>query len=350
MSELLRDIWYFAALSRELRPGRLMRKMVLGEPVLFGRTRAGEAFALRDICPHRAAPLSAGRIIDHAGAPAVECPYHGWMFRTDGACAGIPSLVEGQDFDAARIRLARHPLAEQAGLVWIYMAADARRAAAPATPPPDFADLAVGGRPKLVDRTVFDTHIDHAVVGLMDPAHGPYVHAHWWWRRRHDLRAKEKRFEPRPMGFSMVRHKPSGNSYAYAILGGAPQTEITFRLPGVRWEDIRAGATRVLALTCLTPLDETRTEITQTFYWNNPLLSLAKPVIAAAARAFLRQDGAMVNLQKQGLRFDPALIWIDDSDTQAKWYQRLKKEWIAARAESRDFVNPLTAATLRWRS
>jgi len=31
----------------------------------------------------------------------------------------------------------------------------------------------VGGAPKLIDRMMFDAHIDHAVVGLMDPAHGP---------------------------------------------------------------------------------------------------------------------------------------------------------------------------------
>jgi phenylpropionate dioxygenase-like ring-hydroxylating dioxygenase large terminal subunit len=230
------------------------------------------------------------------------------------------------------------------------MPGEARRGSEPALPPPDFSDLAIGGAPKLVDRMVFETNIDHAVVGLMDPAHGPYVHAQWWWRQRHDLRAKEKAFEPREMGFSMVRHKPSANSRAYAVLGGAPETEITFRLPGIRWEDIRAGKTRVFALTCLTPLTENRTEITQVFYWNHALLSLAKPIVAMAARAFLRQDGAMVNLQNQGLAYDPTLLWIEDGDTQAKWYQRLKKEWVASRAEGRAFANPVEAKTLRWRS
>ncbi len=106
----------------------------------------------------------------------------------------------------------------------------------------------------------------------------------------------------------------------------------------------------MLALTCLAPLDNDRTEITQLFYWNNALLSLAKPFVAAAARAFLRQDGMMVNLQKEGLARDPALLWIDDSDTQAKWYHKLKREWIASRAEGRAFVNPLEPTTLRWRS
>ena len=37
--------------------------------------------------------------------------------------------------------------------------------------------------------------------------------------------------------------------------------------------------------------------------------------------------------QQQGLRFDPPLTLIDDADTQAKWYYRLKREYRRARAE-----------------
>jgi hypothetical protein len=58
----------------------------------------------------------------------------------------------------------------------------------------------------------------------------------------------------------------------------------------------------------------------------------------------------MVNLQNEGLKYDPSLLWIDDADTQAKWYQQLKKEWLAHRAEKRPFVNPVKPATLKWTS
>jgi len=68
------------------------------------------------------------------------------------------------------------------------------------------------------------------------------------------------------------------------------------------------------------------------------------------ARAFLRQDGDMVNLQNQGLGYDPALLWIDDADKQAKWYQALKREWAAARQAGRPFENPVKAQVLRWKS
>ena len=157
-------------------------------------------------------------------------------------------------------------------------------------------------------------------------------------------------YEAGPCGFAMVRHPPSSNSYAYRILGGAPATEIVFRLPGLRWEHITIGARQVLSLTCLTPVSESRTRITQIMWSDHPAFTLLRPFIAGAARKFLRQDAAMVNLQNQGLAYDPTLLWIDDADKQAKWYQALKREWTASRREARAFVNPVEGGILRWRS
>ena len=346
----LTDIWYFAALSGDLKPGKLQRYELLGEPVLLGRTRAGEVYALRDICPHRAAPLSAGRLTrEDDGREVVSCPYHGWRFGIDGACTAIPSLVGDQAMDVSKIRVRRYPVRESQGLVFIWISADPRFSGEPDIAPPAFPGV-VGGGPKLVDRMDFEAHIDHAVVGLMDPAHGPYVHQQWWWRSAKSQHEKSKKFEPREAGFCMVRHEPSKNSRAYAILGGEPLTEITFRLPGLRWEHVTVGARQVLSLTCLTPINEKRTRITQIIWSDHPAFWFLKPFIAAGARAFLRQDGDMVNLQNEGLKYDPALLWIDDADTQAKWYQQLKREWAASRREGRTFENPVQPTTLRWRS
>src|SRR5204863_87421 len=259
------------------------------------------------------------------GAETVECPYHGWRYGTrDGVCAAIPSLVDGQDVDPARIRVRAYPVVESQGLVFIWMAADPRNPFGPDYPAPTFPGV-VGGGPKLVDRMDFDAHVDHAVVGLMDPAHGPYVHQQWWWRSKHSQHEKAKKFGPVEHGFSMLRHEPSKNSRAYAILGGEPLTEITFRLPGLRWEHVTVGKRQVLSLTCLTPQSATRTRVTQIAWSDHPAFLLLKPFIAAGARTFLRQDAALVKLQNQGLKYDPPMMWIEDADRQAKWYQQLKR-------------------------
>jgi phenylpropionate dioxygenase-like ring-hydroxylating dioxygenase large terminal subunit len=241
-----------------------------------------------------------------------------------------------------------YPVAESQGLVWIFMAENAR-APGPTEPPPRF-DGAAGGRPKLVERMDFASHVDHAVVGLMDPAHGPYVHQQWWWRSSSSQHEKAKRFEPRELGFAMARHAPSSNSRAYRILGGAPATEIVFRLPGLRWEHVVVGERQVLGLTCLTPVTANLTRITQVFWSDHWAFTALKPLIRAGVRRFLAQDGAMVDLQNQGLAYDPPLIWIDDADRQAKWYQQLKRAWAASRASGEPFVNPVEPAELRWRS
>jgi phenylpropionate dioxygenase-like ring-hydroxylating dioxygenase large terminal subunit len=342
------DAWYVVGLGRDLRPGRPRRIELQGEPLMLGRSPGGQLFALRDICPHRAAPLSAGTFHrDDFGVESIACPYHGWRFRPDGACSGIPSLATGQEMDVGRIRVRRYPIRESQGLifVWIGQAPEAE----PDHDPPTFPGV-VGGGPKLVDRMVFDAHIDQAVVGLMDPAHGPFVHRQWWWRTAASVHDKEKRFEPRDAGFAMVRHAPSSNSRAYSLLGGRPATEIVFQLPGLRWEHIEVGRRQVLALTCLAPLDAGRTQVLQVVWSDHPILTLLKPVVGLMARVFLRQDARMVDLQNQGLKHDPTLLWIDDADRQAKWYQALKREWAAARREGRSFQNPVKAATLRWRS
>ena len=145
----------------------------------------------------------------------------------------------------------------------------------------------------------------------------------------------------------MASHAPSSNSYAYKVLGGAPTTEITFRLPALRWEHIKVGARQVLALTLLTPVTERKTRITQVFWSDHPVFTLIKPAIRAASRRFLKQDSDMVNLQNEGLKYDPPLLWIDDADRQAKWYGALKREWARSRAEDRAFVNPVEPTTLQ---
>ena len=337
---MLREIWYFAVLSRDIPTGKMQRVIIAGEPINVGRDEADDIFALRDICPHRAAPLSAGCL----KSGTVECPYHGWRFDVrDGHCTEIPALVDGSSIQPEKISVKTYPVRETGALVWVWLGETAPDIDPPALP------HAVG-KPVMEDGLTLNCHVDHAVIGLMDPAHGPFVHRQWWWRSEHSIHEKAKAFEPRRHGFAMAAHSPSSNSFAYKLLGGKPVTEITFELPGIRTEFITVGKRHVLSFTAVTPEDETKTRIRQVFFSNHPVMRGLSPVLRMGARKFLRQDADMVDLQQEGLRFDPKLMLIDDADTQAKWYHALKREWFRAREEGRDFINPVKAKTLRWRS
>jgi len=341
----LRNLWYFALHTRALKRRQLVHKTILGEPIVFGRTETGEAFALRDLCPHRGVPLSHGRIVEGT----VECPYHGWRFKPSGQCALIPSLVGEEGIEPSKIGVRKYAIAEKNGLIWVYIPEDAQTDPQPATEAPDLP-IAATANPTLIEAQIFPCPIDHAVVGLMDPAHGPFVHKAWWWRSEASIHAKAKKYAPSHLGFTMVTHKPSSNSTLYKLLGGDRTTEISFQLPSIRIEHIKAGRNEVVGLTTCTPLTDEETEVTQTFYWNMAWMAPFKPVAQQVAKVFLGQDRHMVTLQKEGLKYNPRLMLIQDADVPAMWYYRLKKEWQDAGAAKRAFVNPVPEATLRWRS
>src|SRR5207237_600719 len=190
----LREAWYYAVPGRQLRTGRLFARVMLGEPIVVGRDQSGAVFALRDICPHRGMPLSAGQF----DGREIECCYHGWRFASDGRCTAIPSLAEGQQFDLATVSVPRYPACEVQGNIWVYFGEDPGRA----PEIPRIEGFAESEAPRIIETMRFAAALDDCVIGLMDPAPGPFVHRCWWWRSRHSVHEKSKAFEPSPWGFT----------------------------------------------------------------------------------------------------------------------------------------------------
>jgi phenylpropionate dioxygenase-like ring-hydroxylating dioxygenase large terminal subunit len=339
----LREAWYYAFPSRRLRPGRVLAKTMLGEPVLIGRSHDGTAFALRDSCPHRGIKLSNGRF----DGSEIACAYHGWRFTPSGTCTAIPSLAGGRTVDLARIKVPNYPLREVNGNLWVYFGTDPRGA----PPIPVIEAFGEGAAPDIARSVRLAAGYDHAVIGLMDPGHVPFVHRSWWYRSSRNLAEKEKAFAPSPHGFTMMRHPTSGNSRAYKLLGAtARETDIVFTLPGVRIEHTRAGRHAIVNMTAMTPLDDGVVEMNHCIYWTMPWLTALRPVLHPFVGHFLGQDRAALSRQQEGLKYDPPLMLVGDADMQARWYYRLKREYARARAAGRAFVNPVGERVLRWRS
>lgn len=345
MKNILKNHWYLAVPSQKLKKNKMLALEIMQEPILFFRKSDGAVEAIRDICPHRGIPFHFGRLVNDQ----VECPYHGWKFDGAGVCREIPSLTSEQKLDCTKIKIKSYPIIERHGGIWVFVG-DAQFDQVLAPLPPLFADIPETAQPQITQVVEFPCHIDHAVIGLMDPAHGPYVHQSWFWRSSKSSYEKRKNFGPVEFGFRMKRHEPSKNSRAYKILGGAPTTEITFCLPGTRVEHIKVGARSFYSLTALMPITENRTQVVQMAFWNIPWISLLKPFVNQFGKVFLGQDLDAVTKQQEGLKHDPTLMLINDADTQAKWYYSLKKEWNESQTQNRAFKNPVPDTTLSWRS
>jgi phenylpropionate dioxygenase-like ring-hydroxylating dioxygenase large terminal subunit len=342
------DFWYPALRSREIAGRTLATTMLLEVPLVLGRSTGGQTFAMRDSCPHRGIPLSYGRF----DGQAVECSYHGWRFDAcSGRCLEIPSLTSQDSLKVARVFASRYPSEERDGYVWVYMNAPGTRL--PELIPPSPA-LGVFSKKYKITHLACDlpTSIDHGIIGLMDPAHGPFVHQSWFWRSRGSIHEKEKKFEPISNGFRMSPHTPSSNSAPYRMLrnytGEPVTTTIDFALPNIRAEEIRSGKLWFSSRATVTPVLRDLCRIDFVAAWN---LFLPVPIFRMFAKMFLRQDQETMIRQAQGLKCNPHLMLIDDADRPAKWYFALKANLLESRRTGKPMVHPMNGpVTLHWRS
>jgi phenylpropionate dioxygenase-like ring-hydroxylating dioxygenase large terminal subunit len=366
-AELVFGDWYPALRADELRRGRTKTALLLGHPLLLGRKNDGSVFAMRDLCPHRGIPLSAGWF----DGERVTCKYHGWEFEPcSGQCQLIPSLTEADTLDATRIFAGAYAAEERDGYAWVYVP-EPGAGIRSSTPPMSLR--AMNGAPKLPEvpevpkfSARFKTahlsadlpcNVDHGIIGLMDPAHGPFVHQSWWWRTKGSIHAKEKHFEPildtenngRNAGFRMAAHAPSSNSLPYKLLGahGPVTTTIDFVLPNRRYETIRCGDKWWASLTTVTPVTASTCRIDVCAAWNVlAWFPFFRPMLKHFGRIFVGQDQQTMIEQAAGLRYGPALMLIDDADKPAKWYFALKQARLRGTGE-----HPMAGpVTLHWRS
>lgn len=356
-AELVFGDWYPACRADTLRRAEARTLLLLGIPLLVGRRADGRVFAMRDLCPHRGIPLSAGWF----DGETVMCKYHGWRFEPcSGRCEEIPSLTAADTLDPTRIYAGAYPCEERDGYCWVYVPEPGagRLTSAAALP-------AVPEVPKFSARfrsahlaADLPCNVDHGIIGLMDPAHGPFVHQAWWWRSAASIHEKTKHFEPirddehagRNAGFRMASHAPSSNSLPYKLLGvygEAVTTTIDFVMPNRRYETIRAGDKWFASLTTVTPVTASTCRIDVVAAWN---LWYSVPFVTSILKffgaRFVRQDQETMIEQAEGLRFGPALMLIDDADKPAKWYFALKQARLKGSAE-----HPMPGpVTLHWRS
>jgi phenylpropionate dioxygenase-like ring-hydroxylating dioxygenase large terminal subunit len=342
------DFWYPALQSDELYDRHLATATLLEVPLVLGRMSDGKAFAMRDSCPHRGIPLSYG----HFDGKTLRCSYHGWEFDAcNGRCMAIPSLTNYDKLKVERISAGHFPCEERDGYVWVYVNT-------PGTKLPDKIPAAPE-LPKFSDRfkitrleCELPSHIDHGIIGLMDPAHGPFVHQSWFWRSKRSAHEKSKQFEPLPNGFRMSKHSPSTNSLPYQWLkrmtGEPVTTTIDFVLPNMRFEEIRSGKFWFSSRATVTPVRRDCCRIDFVAAWNLPLpISLFR----AFAKVFLRQDQETMIKQSEGLKHNPKLMLIDDADRPAKWYFALKNNLLEERRTGAALPHPMGGpVTLHWKS
>jgi nitrite reductase/ring-hydroxylating ferredoxin subunit len=167
--KLLRRYWQPVALTADLPPGAPpLGVRIMGQDVVLFRDDSGRVGALDRKCIHRCADLVLGRI-ENGG---IRCPYHGWLFNTDGRVLDQPAEVSPTA--KHRLRTRAYLIHEAAGAFWIYLG-EGQPPLFPAYPPLKGSD-----QYRYTCRWFGDCNWLQASEGNIDPAHTSYLHRLEW--------------------------------------------------------------------------------------------------------------------------------------------------------------------------
>ena len=107
-----RNCWYPVTFLQDLPRDRPTGFTLYDEPLVLFFDGDQTLSCLRDKCPHRAARLSDGQIVDGR----LDCLYHGWQFGAEGKCLHIPQLPDGTSIPE-RACARPYPVVERQGMV-----------------------------------------------------------------------------------------------------------------------------------------------------------------------------------------------------------------------------------------
>ena len=203
------NCWYPVSFLQDLPKDRPVRVTLYDQALVLFFDAAGHLTCLKDRCPHRAARLSDGQMVNGR----LECSYHGWQFGTGGRCLHIPQLLSGMQIpEKSHVR--SYPTSVQGEIVWIW-AGDPARADPGHIPTPARANA-----PSVFSVTFqMDLPYDQSylIENVIDVAHIHIAH--------HGVRGGGLRAAAKPLEFQIAESSIAGIRSTFRSVGLERGTE-----------------------------------------------------------------------------------------------------------------------------
>ncbi|BEU27524.1 aromatic ring-hydroxylating dioxygenase subunit alpha [Paraburkholderia sp. 22B1P] len=162
---VLLNEWHVVGYVTDFVSGELYPVRLLDRELVVWRDEEGTLHIWEDLCIHRGAKLSKGKICNGE----VVCPYHGWRYDRDAKCTLIPSAP-----DEAPMKKARafpYHVEERYGFAWVCLGVPAREIPAfPEWEQPDYLKVHCGPYE-------FAANGFRAIENFLDISHFPFVHS-----------------------------------------------------------------------------------------------------------------------------------------------------------------------------
>ena len=162
----LKDYWHVIALTKELKPGRSLKRRLYGHPFLVWRALNGKLHALTDCCAHQKSPIE----VEDYQNNRIVCPYHGWEYNETGKLLRVPSSPGA--CEKLKCSIDHFSIDESDGFVWIGLEPSRQ----PTQPRPNLNQFEGRGWKTTCKAKLFSTNDLLLIDNFMDPTHTGPVH------------------------------------------------------------------------------------------------------------------------------------------------------------------------------
>lgn len=242
--------WYAILSSDELTPYKPLGVERFGQALVLWRDESGAPVVMRDLCPHRSAKLSLGKLKDNR----VQCPFHGFEFDTAGSCRYVPETEK----PAENLCVDVFPVQEIHNLIWVWYGSSNK----PSLDPPWFAELEEGLLYcQFTD--LWPCHITRCIENQLDYAHLPFVHASTIGRFASTSAKPEVE-----LADERIKFRPNAEKNKVAF--------IEYRFPNIWQNYIKDGFMIFLAFA---PVNETSTNLYLRTYYRGVAVPILKDLV-----------------------------------------------------------------------
>jgi phenylpropionate dioxygenase-like ring-hydroxylating dioxygenase large terminal subunit len=258
VNEGLLGQWYVVAKSVEIGHDKPQAAKALGRNLVLWRGADGKIQCVDDRCPHRGAPLSRGEVLEGN----IACRYHGVTLDGSGKVLRVPAMLncalEGRQGAEA------YATFESNDGVFVYFPSAEQPEPRPIELPVEFTG---GEFATFLCTAPWECNYRYALDNLVDPMHGPYLHAGTFtlgYGAKQDL----VKIVDQQQGFSVSRVTQHGENFDWMETvtdASAPYCRVEIPYPKAAGP---GGPMFVLAF--ITPVDENNSRI---FFWRTRKVS-----------------------------------------------------------------------------
>ena len=275
--------------SENYKKTELHRTLFNDYPICVYRNHLGKMVAISDICVHRGAALSYGKLLDNN---CVQCPYHGWEYK-NGIIKNIPGCTEiNKNFGVPNFEVQ-----EINNDVFICPTYDLNsrngiNTSIPIYTPPEATDsnfVRVHGR-KLIKRP-------HSLVteNVLDMMHISYVHS--FGNQLSPIPYEIKYEDLNEYSGKTTFHYTSGPTSMSSIIGNAKQVKVEneFYLPDTTVTRVYAGKIIKTIVTHCYPIGRNESILHHDLYRNFLEYPLFDWLFQSQMDITLREDVNIIN-------------------------------------------------------